>query len=228
VLLNLELGNFFHPPGPLAGKINQFMREALAMKPVSVFNLASEDLHVAGELSLGDLTETDFISTNLVAPDNGKYDFLKRYSIQEGTLPDGWPVRIGFLGIADPRMVKPNSGFTAMEPVDAIRLVLPELEGKVDFLVVAGEISEETADQIANAFPEVFAVLRSERGFRLTRPRQVNNALIMSSVERGRMLGRMTLVLNADKEVASYTYRYIDLNQRAPENAALAARAGEL
>lgn len=198
------------------------------MKPVSVFNLGSEDLNLVGDLSLGELEKTDFISTNLVAPDNGKYGFLKRYSIQERTLPNGWPVRIGFLGIADPRMVKPNSGFTAMEPVDSIKLVLPELKDQVDFVVVAGEMSEETADQIANAFPEVFAVLRSERGFRITRPRQVNNALIMSSVERGRMLGRMTLVLNADKEIASYTYRYIDLNQRVPENSALAARAGEL
>jgi hypothetical protein len=50
----------------------------------------------------------------------------------------------------------------------------------------------------------------------------------MSSVERGRMLGQITLVLDAGKKIASYTYKYVDLNQRIPGNPALEARAKEL
>ena len=94
--------------------------------------------------------------------------------------------------------------------------------------MVIGEMTEETADKIAETFPQVYAVLRSERSMRMTRPRQVSNALIMSSVERGRMLGQITLMLDSEKKVASYTYKYIDLNQRIPSDAALLARANEL
>ena len=125
-------------------------------------------------------------------------------------------------------MVKPNSGFSAKDPLSAIAEVLPEIEDNVDLVVVIGEMTEETADKIAGKFPEVYAVLRSERSFRMTRPRQVSNALIMSSVERGRMLGQLTLSLDSEKKVASYTYKYVDLNQRVKSDPALAARAGEL
>lgn len=224
----MELGNFFHQPGPLADKINGYMRDALAAKPLAVFNLASEDLNLVANLDMRGLEETETISTNLVPPDDGRFGFLKRYSVQELVLPNGWPVKIGFLGVADPRMVKPNSGFTAKEPLDAIGAVLPEITEKVDFTVVIGEMSEQLADQIADSFPEVFAVLRSERSFRMSRPRQVNNALIMSSVERGRMLGQITMILNSKKEMASYSYKYVDLNQRVREDPALAAGAREL
>ena len=204
------------------------MRDALTAKPVAVFNLASEDLNLVGNLDFGSLEKTDTISTNLVAPDGAGYDHLKKYSIQEVMLANGWPVKIGIVGIADPRMVKPNSGFTARDPMDSIAEVIPELDAQTDFIFVIGEMSEKTADEIAGKFPEVYGVLRTERSLRMIKPRQVNNALVMSAVERGRMLGRMTLVLDSDKKIASYTYRYIDLNQRIKEDPALAARAREL
>ena len=204
------------------------MRGALESKPVSVFNLASEDLNLIGGLDMVSLKGTEVISTNLIPPGDPGFENLKSYSVREAVLSNGWPVRIGFLGIADPRMVKPNSGFSAKNPLSAIAEVLPELKNKVDLIVVIGEMTEETADRIAGKFPEVYAVLRSERSFRMTKPRQVSNALIMSSVERGRMLGQLTLSLDANKKVASYTYKYVDLNQRVQGDPALAALAGEL
>ncbi len=204
------------------------MRYALEAKPVSVFNLSSEDLNIIGDLDMGGLKGTQIVSTNLVPPAGTGFEYLKRYSIQEVVLPNGWPVKIGFLGIADPRMVKPNSGFKAKDPLVAIAEVLPEIKDKVDLVVVIGEMTEETADKIAEKFPQVYAVLRSERSMRMTRPRQVSNALIMSSVERGRMLGQITLMLDSEKKVASYTYKYIDLNQSVQDDPALLARANEL
>lgn len=204
------------------------MRESLEAKPVDVFNLSSEDLNIVGALELGGLEETVILSTNLIPPDSAGFGNLKKFAVQEAVLANGWPVKIGFLGIADPRMVKPNSGFSAKDPVDAIAEILPGIKDDVDLVVVVGEMSEETADKIAGTFPEIYAVLRSERSMRMTRPRQVSNALIMSSVERGRMLGQITLVLDAGKKIASYTYKYVDLNQRIPGNPALEARAKEL
>ena len=204
------------------------MRDALESNPVAVFNLASEDLNLIASLDFGSLEETDTISANLQPPNNDGFDHLKRYSIQEVKLANGWPVRIGIIGIADPKMVKPNSGFRASDPLDAIAEVLPDLKGKTDFNLVIGEMSEQTADALAGKFAEIYGVLRTERSMRITRPRQVNNALIMSSVERGRMLGQMTFVLGADKKIVSYTYKYIDLNKGIKDDPALAARAREL
>ena len=204
------------------------MRYALAAKPVAVFNLASEDLNIIGDLDMGGLKGTQTVSTNLIPPDGTGLEHLRRYSIQEVVLPNGWPVKIGILGIADPRMVKPNSGFKAKDPLAAIAEVLPEIKDKVDLFMVIGEMTEETADKIAENFSQVFVILRSERSMRMSRPRQVSNAMIMSSVERGRMLGQITLTLDSEKKVASYTYKYIDLNQRIQSDAALLARANEL
>lgn len=204
------------------------MRESLEAKPVTVFNLASEDLNIAGGLDLAGLKETVILSTNLIPPAGAGFEFLNKYVVHETVLSNGWPVKIGFLGIADPVMVKPNSGFSAKDPVEAIGEVLPEIEDNVDLVVVVGEMKEATADEIAGKFPQVYAVLRAERSMRMARPRQVGNALIMSSVERGRMLGQVTLVLDSGKKVASYTYKYVDLNQRVPGNPALEARAKEL
>ena len=224
----MELGNFFHQPGPFAEKINKYMRDALESNPVAVFNLASEDLNLVGKLDFGGLENTDTVSANLQPPAGSGYEHLKRWSVQEVELPNGWPVRIGIIGIADPKMVKPNSGLTARDPLAAVAEVLPEMKGKADFVLVIGEMTDQTADAIAGEFPEIYGVLRSERTMRMAKPRQVNNALIMSSVERGRMLGQMTLVLTADKKVASYTYKYIDLNQGVKDDPALAARASEV
>lgn len=224
----MDLGNFFLQPGPFSEKANSYMRYAIESNPLTVFNLASEDLNIVGGLDMGDLKKTDTISTNLVPPGGGEFDFLKKYSIREVTLANGWPIKIGFLGVADPRLVKPNSGFAAKDPLTAVGEVLPALKDKVDLVVLIGEMSEETADGMAESYPEIFVVLRSERTQRMTRPRQVSNALIMSSVERGRMLGQITLAFDANKKVASYTYKYIDLNQRVQDDPALAARAKEL
>ncbi len=204
------------------------MRYALEAKPVSVFNLASEDLNIIRDLDMGGLKSTQTVSTNLVPPDVTGFEFLKRYSVQEVVLPNGWKIKIGLLGVADPRMVKPNSGFKAKDPLAAIAEVLPEIKDEVDLVLVIGEMTEGTADKIAENFSEVYAILRSERSMRMTRPRQVGNALIMSSVERGRMLGQITLMLDSKRKVASYTYKYVDLNQRIQSDAALLARANEL
>lgn len=221
----MELGNYFQKLNPLSSRVNSFMREALESEQVDIFNLASEDLNLVKGLSMGDLEATDVISSNLVPPAEGGFDYLKKYFIEERPIGNGDSIRIAFLGIADPRLVKPNSGFTAVEPLDALEPILPKVKKQSDIIMVIGEMSEVTADRIAEAFPEVSVVLRSERSFRLTKPRQVNNAMIMSSVERGRMLGRVSLVLSQEKKVTSYTYKYIDLNNRVSEDSALASKA---
>ena len=110
------------------------MRYSLAAKPVAVFNLASEDLNIIGDLDMGGLKGTQTVSTNLIPPDGTGLEHLKRYSVQEVVLPNGWPVKIGILGIADPRMVKPNSGFKQKIPWPPSLRSFPRLRTKLIWL----------------------------------------------------------------------------------------------
>ncbi|UCF37723.1 MAG: hypothetical protein JSU96_02330, partial [Acidobacteriota bacterium] len=109
--LHIDAGNYFAGPGPGAAAVNDFMQYSLEFIPVEVMNLGADDLYWWPELSKLELARTQFISTNLRPREPG-VKAPPRYAVVEisaGQLGVKRPVRIGFLGIVDPGLVKPNS-----------------------------------------------------------------------------------------------------------------------
>ena len=135
-----------------------------------------------------------------------------RYRIIEASAGEE-ALRIGFLGISDPRKVKPNSGFRGENPAQAVQEIKTEVLKEADFLVVLADIpqrpEESTVDQLARDHPEIIAVLTTEDLYRLHEPRVVNNAVILSSVERGRYLGQLQLAIDERGKVEEFEPDFI-------------------
>lgn len=228
-VVNLELGSFFLPLGPGSTPTNSFMLDSLDMLPVHVFNLTSDDLFLWKEIAARKFKSTQFLSTNLVAP--ARYQVKPETSViveVPGAGAGGRALKIGFIGFADPASVKPNSGFRAKDPLEAAAAVVPELKGKVDFIVAVGEVSDELAGALAERFPEIYAVLKMSRLFELPTPQQVQNAVVLSSVERGRYLGQLEFSIDSEGKVSAYQPDLIELSRDVPDEPAIQRRVVEL
>lgn len=229
-LLHVDAGNYFHPLGPVSAAVNALMLESLSVLPISVLNLAPEDLFLWEELSKLD-GETQIISTNL-APRGSSLPPPARYAVIEVPAEESGlsrPLKIGFLGISEVRQVKPNSGFRGKDPLQAIAEVKQQVLSQSDFLIVLADVkrpagplpSDHLLARIARQHPEVKAVIGTETRFLLHQPELVNNAVILSSVERGRYLGQLTFVLDREGEIEEFRPEFIELKDGVAEDSEL-------
>ncbi len=237
-IIQVDLGNYFKPLGPESEAINQFMDRGLDELPIDVLNLAPGDLFRWKSMFGAGGTRTQVVSSNLVPTDPSTAP-PKRHAIL--TIPAAGlgirhDLRVAFLGLSDPRKVKPNSGFKGVDPEEAVSQVKREITGKYDFIVVLadiarnlGPISHDSAlYRIARDNPDVYAVLSTEKRYMLHKPEQVNNAILLSSVERGRYLGQLTLSLTEDGAVDAVEPKFIDLSEDVPADPVLLRSQTEL
>lgn len=213
-ILNVDAGGYFAAAGPRAKEINEFMKRTIREIPLQVVNLIDSDSHLWTEIAADERLRDRFISTNL-EPKSPGILVPRRYAVIE--VP-GTGVRLGFLGLSDPRRVRPNSPFQALDPAEAIAGIKDEVLQSADFLIVLADLNSEAVAEIARQHSEVYAVLRVERRFRIEPPHQVGNAVLLSTVERGRYLGRLTLSLDPEGNVAAYEPEYIELSADISEN----------
>ena len=93
---------------------------------------------------------------------------------------------------------------------------------KADCLVVLADIpqrpEESTLDQLARNHPELVAILTTEDIYRLQEPRVVNNAVVLSSMERGRYLGRLKLAIDENGKVQEFAPDFIQMGEEQPED----------
>ena len=225
--VHVDAGNYLQPPGPRSDLINRLMLESFAEVPLSVINLGIEDLYWWPELSEAGSDQTKIISTNLISEDP-ELPQPDRYAIvevsAEATSLDR-SIRIGFLGIADPARLKPNSKFRGIDPLVAIAEIKKEVMGKADFLIVLADLPRKSREipedsvfrKLAEAHSEIAAILVAERYYRLYRPVKMNSAVILSSVERGRYLGQLTLELDDSASITKFDSQFIELKEGMPE-----------
>lgn len=228
-VIEVDLGNYFEQPGPRAAAVNQLLLESLEKLPIQVMNLASDDLHLWETLSK-DTPRTQVISSNL-KPLRRSLPEPKPYAIVEVAAADlglKKNLRIGFLGITDPRRVRPNSGMRGADPLAAVQAVKQTVleKEKADFLILLTDLPRTSSEiepgsllhQLAAQNPEVAAILNTERRYVLFTPQIVNNAVILSGVERGRHISRLTLTLNESGRVEEVDQDTVELKEGLPED----------
>ncbi len=205
------------------------MIDSLNGLPLKVMNLASEDLHLWKELAAAK-PQTKIISTNLV-PKDPSIPPPAPFAIVEipgQSLGIKRNVKIGFFGLANPASIKPKSDFTAIDPVEAIDKAKAKVANQADFLVVLGDVPKSVAIRVANAHPEVLAFLMTEKSYMRHNPEQVNNAVLLWSIEKGRNLGRLDLELNDSGQVTTFKPSEVVLDATVPEDGALLKRQKEI
>jgi 2',3'-cyclic-nucleotide 2'-phosphodiesterase (5'-nucleotidase family) len=141
------------------------------------------------------------------------------------------PVRIGFVGFVDPRLVKPNSGFRAADPLKSFREIDSELTGKTDFIVVLwdlvrprGDLKGTDIELLAKENEKIYCIITTEKRFVIYDPVQLDSAVILSSIERGRYIGLLSLGLDGSGQVESVRPDFFEMNDQVPEDAYLLSR----
>lgn len=236
-IIQVDAGSLFAQPGPDAEVVNSALLKGLELLPVQVMNIGSEDLYMWPKLAASENLPTHFISSNL-RPRSGdraqpdEFAILTLPAEQTGLSKE---LHIGFLGIVDPARVKPNSGFRGMDPVQAVAEVMPQIRDQVDFVVVLADYfrmdsleAESPLYQIASQNPEVYALITTERRYILHPPQQINNAVVLSSIERGRQLGRLVFEFDEKGKVESYQADFVDLDASIPDDPQLAGELSKL
>ena len=218
--IQVDAGNYFQMIGPDSNLINKLMLDSLDSFPVRVFNLGTEDLMFWRKLSQAALAKTQVISTNLAVRDSSQ-GAPKPYALVQvpaGQEKPPTPLTVGFLGLADPTRVKPRSGFRGRDPLEAMAEVLPEVSRKADLIVVLADLPRALATEITRKHSEVAVVVVAERRSRVQEPERVNNAVIVSSVDRGRYLGQLLLSLDRKGQIVAWDSEYVALNQGMTED----------
>lgn len=226
----MDAGNYFKPLGPGSDLINQLMLESLNSLAVRVLNLAPEDLFFWNALSKAQLRSTQVISSNL-APRDHTVRAPATHAIVEvpgASLDITKNVRVGFLGLTNPEKVKPNSGFTAADPEAAVARIKAQIKNQTDFLIVLADMPRATATRLALRHPEIQAIILAEKQFIFHPPEQVNKAVILSSVERGRYLGQLALQLDSSGRVTVQSPDVVELKAGIPEDPQLLRRQMEI
>ena len=216
-------------PGPGSDVVNKLMIESLSRLPISVMNLAPEDLFMWKELASAKLP-TKIISTNLV-PKDSSVPAPARFAVMEipgASLGLKKNVPLVFLGLSNPSQVKPNSGFQAIDPLEAVEKVKPEALKKGNILIVLADLPKATAVRLAKAHPEIYAIMMLERTFVDTQPEQVNNAVLVWSVERGRHLGQLSLDFDEAGNITTFRPIKVELNAKVAADQALLKRENEV
>ncbi len=218
--IQVDAGNYFQTIGPYSDVVNRLMLDSLDSFPVQVLNLSSEDLMFWRKLSEASLAQTQVISTNLIRS-NASLPSPKRYAVVQIPADSGkldTPLKIGFLGLSDPARVKPRSGFRGRDPFEVLAEVVTELSGKVDLIVVLADLPRKVAIEVARRHSEVGAVLVAQRRARVEEAERVNNAIIASSVDRGRSLGKLILNLDQKGKVVGWDSEYVALKEGMTED----------
>lgn len=226
--LHVDAGNYFADPGPNADAINHLMLNSLDRIPLAVLNLGVQDLHMWPKLAQRQ-GKSQIISTNLV-PRRSDLQAPRRYAIVEIPVPGlGRPVRVGFMGLADPQRVKPNSGFRAQEPLQAVAEIKAEVIRQADLLVVLWDTlrpqhnlpEDWIVSRLAREHPEVSMIITTEPRFVQYEPLVVDHTTIVSTVERGRYLGQATWSLDGNGRLQKTAVEFIEMKDGVPEEPGL-------
>jgi 2',3'-cyclic-nucleotide 2'-phosphodiesterase (5'-nucleotidase family) len=210
-IINVELGAYLTRGGKNARRINRFMLEALNDLPVHIFHLNAWDLPNR-ELIEERAKKSRIISSNLTLPaDKGRP--FRPIDIRKIELSDEASVRIGFIGLSNPRSLNSNAGYSARNPLKAAESVLGKHGEKADYWVVLTDLSAAAARELAEEHPEICSILIMSKRYRLAEPIQVKNAVLLQSIERGRYLGQLRLIFDQKAKLISYEPKFINLNE---------------
>ena len=218
--IHLDLGNYFQMIGPYSKVVNRLMLESLERFPIRVLNLGAEDLFHWPMIVDAALTQTNIVSTNLVPMDTDEPAPAPYAIVEVPAQPLGLsqPIRIGFLGLTEPSRIKPRAGFRALEPLDSVARVLPHVSRLTDLVVVLADLSLEEARAVAREFASICAILLADRNFQINPPEKVENSIILSGVDRGRYLGRLSLKFDKAGKFVGRESDFIELGDSIPED----------
>ena len=230
-VLHVDAGNYFKPAGPQSDLINRLMSESLHYFPMQVLNLTAGDLaYWRNHLSGAGGSETHFVSSNLIpleeaAPAPETFAVLTFQPAETGL---SQALRVAFLGLAIPQRIRKNSGYKAIDPVEAIRRVKESVLAQSDLQFLLTELPTGEIGRLIAAHPELDVVIRGQRQFALESVQTIQQTVVVTAVERGRSLGQLRLGLRPNLQIESSTLELIEMGSGVTADSRMAAKEAQL
>jgi len=194
---------------------------------IEVFNLMGLDASAVGnhEFDNGQAALAEraaeagfpFLAANIAGAGPWKPSVIR----QVGTL------RVALFGLTTeetPVATHPRNvaGLSFADAAATARRMVAELRPQADVIVALTHLGVEEDEKLAAAAPGIDVIVGGHTHTRLEQPEQVGSTLILQAFERGVVLGRLDLEIEAGK-VASHRYRLIPVTPEAGEEPAVAA-----
>ncbi len=230
-ILHVDVGNYFKPRGPGSDLINTLMSESLGDLPIKVLSLTAGDLAYWREhLSRTENPETHFISANLIpieeaAPAPETHVVVSFDPAETGL---SRTLRVAFLGLATPQRIRKNSGYRALDPVEAIGRVKDSVLARSDLQILLTELPREEIRRVIEAHGELDVVIRGERRFVLESAQTIQQTVVVTAVERGRSLGQLRLDLQPDLQIGSAILELIEMGSGVVADPQMAVKEAQL
>jgi len=163
-----------------------------------------------------------FTSASFVYRDNGD-QLLAPYAIKTYSLAGGRSLKIGYLGVdtANSAFAKEAPGGRVVfmrDPVEAVKLNLPALRPKVDFVVLLANLSLRDLTNLLSAAPGIDLALVSY-GARISPGGQIETIAgvpVLYSGDQGKRMGEVRFKFAAKGAAPSMTANHVFLTRRYP------------
>ena len=222
-VLVLDTGNALRQSENLEDPSNRWVMDAFNALGVHAVNVNEPDLRRFERLKgLGRIPpelKTDYLVSGLDASSSLQFP-AKRYSVfTVRAASGGGEVRIGVLGVSSPSATPGAIPF--QPPAEALKRVLPEIQGRVDLIVLLTRLQDQEIAALAQAFPSVGVIINgSAAGDGREFPR-VGNAVAVESSHSGIGLGILELEWDSAGRVTSSKNLMMLLPPTIPEATAL-------
>ncbi len=164
-----------------------------------------------------------FTNANFIYRDNGE-PLLAPFLLRETKLASGRKIVIGYLGLdglnsAFAKSTASGRVVIMRDPLEAIRLHMPVLRRRADFVVILANLSLRDLATVLEAAPGVDLVLASN-GARLSPGEtleKVGGVPVMYAGDQGKRMGEVRLSFGADKNASpAFTGNEVWLTKRYP------------
>lgn len=176
------------------------IRAVLREMEYDAVNVGDYDLAAGASYLLDDEDTFPLLSSNLVAPESGELLF-QPYIIRKVR-----GLRVGIIGLLDPRYIPEDSEVVANDPVEAAAAVVKKLAKKCDLLVALSHLGRTTEKRLLEDVPEIdILVSGGHTGPALKKPQHRGRPVAARTPVKGdapgqlRLRGRTVAVRTAEK-----------------------------
>ena len=206
----VDAGDFSADVAPEAEARNQWVLEGLRRMDYAAINIG--ELEVIPETDrwseLASVSDLPFVSANAVIPP-GSAVKTSPYVIRDVETAGGRHIRVGLLGLTVPASGSLDIAFA--DPVEKALQHVDELADQSDVLVVLGQMSLSTAQELARAVPQIDILIGAANDTHPAGAEMEGNTIIVYPYPQGMGLGDLRLFFNEEGRPARFFYRLVPL-----------------
>jgi hypothetical protein len=211
-----------------------FLAEAMGMLGYSVVNVAPVDITYGVETlrQAAQEQKLDLVSSNLKRKSDGKLVFHP-YVVRNVQ-----GIRVGFMGVmqegeALAPLTTEGDDLEVVEPLEAVRTLLPEVRAKSDVVVVLSHITQRKTRQLVDEVKGIDIAISGGDGFLNQRVTEVGNdslgrTYILEAGERGKYAGVFTMVVSEHGKILRYTNEAHQLDKNIKDDSLMALQVENL